>query len=216
MTMHETPTRLTEQDRGRLRKAVWLMVAAAVLALAGIFGFGGMTGAGDYFDEATSDAAVRDYYWQIWGILLPVAIAIVLSGISLFMVAGILSRMGSGWTRKVTTAAQWVVIPGSVLAAVPYLAGPDPDLPSQAELLFGFAGLVSYAAVVAMGVAILGLPMPRWTGVALILGALAAIVTFLPLFVFVGTMAGGIGILRWNRKGLEAAPAETAVAAPHR
>jgi hypothetical protein len=199
---------LTDSDRGRLRTSVWLMVAAAALALVGIFGFGGLTGAGDYFDEATRDAAVRDFYWQIWGILLPLAIATVISGISLFLLAGVLSRMGSGWTSQVTTAARWVVLPATALASVPYWLGPEIDeleLPSWFEALAGVAGMLAYAAVIAMGVAILGLPMPKWTGVGLILGALAAFATFLPLFVFVGTLAGGIGILRWNRKGLDAA-----------
>jgi hypothetical protein len=54
---------------------------------------------------------------------------------------------------------------------------------------------------------------PPWTGAAITLGALTTYVTFLPLFVLVGTLAGGIGILRWNRKGLDVqtrAPAVTA------
>ncbi len=207
--MENTRKPLAEADRRRLGVAIWLMVAAAVLALVGIFGFGAFTGAGDYFDESTSDAAVRDYYWQIWGILLPVAIAIALSGVSLFMVAGVLSRMRSGWTAVVTTVAQRVVLPASFLAAVLYLDGPEPDLPTWFDAVAGIAGMLAYASVVAMGVAILALPMPRWTGVALLLGALAAFATFLPLFVFVGTLAAGIGILRWNRKGL-AAPTDSA------
>lgn len=201
--MDGAPTPLPESDGRRLRTAVWLMVAAAALALAGIFGFGGLTGAGDYFDEATRDEAVRDHYWQIWGILLPLAIAVVISGVSLFMLAEVLSRMGSGWAAALAKVAQWVVLPAAILASVPYWMGPeidDLDLPSWAEPVAGIAGVLSYAAVVAMGVAIIGLPLPTWTGVALILGAVAAFATFLPLFVFVGTLAGGIGILRWNRR----------------
>jgi hypothetical protein len=67
-------------------------------------------------------------------------------------------------------------------------------------------------AVVAMGVAILGLPMPRWTGVALILGAVAALATFLPLFVFVGAFVSGSGILRWNARNPGAATGSPQVA----
>jgi hypothetical protein len=203
----DTPhTSLIDTDRQRLRTAVRLLVAAAALALVGIFGFGMFTGAGGYFDEATTDEALRDYYWQIWGILLPLAIATVISGVALLLMAGVLRRMRSGWTAAVTRVAQWVIVPATVLASVPYWMGPrgddGPDLPSWLEPVSGIAGTLGYAAVLAMGVAIFGLPMPKWTGAALILGALAAYVTFLPLFVFVGTLAGGIGILRWNRKGL--------------
>ena len=187
-----------------------------MLSLLGIFGFGTLTGAGGYFDEATRDEAVRDHYWQIWGILLPLAMATVISGVSLAMMAGVLSRMRSGWTASVTKVAQWVVVPATVLASVPYWLGPETDrldVPPWFEAVSGIAGTVGYAAVVAIGVAILALPMPKWTGAALILGSLAAIATFLPLFVFVGSLAGGIGILRWNQKGLDAensAPAMTA------
>jgi hypothetical protein len=200
--MDTTHTPLTDTDRQRLRTAVRLLVAAAAFALVGIFGFGMLTGAGDYFDEATTDEALRDYYWQIWGILLPLAIATVISGIALFLMAGVLRRMRTGWTSTVTRVAQWVVVPATVLASVPYWAGPGSELPSWLGAVAGIAGMLAYAAALAMGVAIFGLPMPKWTGAALILGALAAYVTFLPLFVFVGTLAGGIGILRWNRKDL--------------
>ena len=197
---------ILEVDRRRLRWAVWLMVLAAVLALVGIFGFGAFTGAGGYFDEATTDAAVRDFYWQIWGILLPLAVATVISGISLLMLAGVLAQLGRGWTAALARVAQWVVVPATVLASLPYWMGPeidDLDLPTWLAGVSGVAGVISYAAVVALGVAILGLPLPKWTGVMLILGALAAFVTFLPLFVFVGTLASGIGILRWDHKRLD-------------
>ncbi len=214
MDIPHTP--LTAPDRQRLRTAVWALVAAAVLTLLGIFGFGALTGAGGYFDEATRDEAVRDHYWQIWGILLPLAIATVISGVSLAMMAGVLSRMRSGWTASVTRVAQWLIVPATLLASMPYWLGPESDrldLPSWFEALAGIAGLLSYAAVLAMGVTIFALPLPRWTGAALILGALAAVVTFLPLFVFVGTLVGGIGILRWNKEGIvpeTSAPVETA------
>jgi hypothetical protein len=215
--MDNAPNTLTDPDRRRLRVAVWLMVAAAVLALLGIFGFGGFTGAGGYFDEATHDAAVRDHYWQIWGILLPLAVATVVSGVSLFVVAGVLSRMRRGWTSTLSRVAQVVVLPATVLASVPYWLGPEGSelgLPSWLEPVAGLAGMVAYAAVVAMGVAILGLPMPRWTGIALVLGAVAAFATFLPLFVFVGTVVGGGGILRWTAKGRVVATGAPPVAAP--
>ena len=207
---------LTDTARQRLRTAVWLLVAAAALALLGIFGFGMFTGAGGYFDEATTEEALRDYSWQIWGILLPIAIATVISGVALLLMAGVLRRIRTGWTATVNTVAQWVIVPSTVLASVPYWMGPQSegsDVPSWLEPVSGIAGMLSYAAVLAMGVTIFALPMPWWTGAALTLGALAAYVTFLPLFVFVGTLAGGIGILRWNRKGLEVqtrAPAVTA------
>lgn len=214
--MDTAHTTLTDTARQRLRTAVWLLVAAAALALLGIFGFGMFTGAGGYFDEATTEEAVRDHYWQIWGILLPIAIATVISGVALLLMAGVLRRMRTGWTAAVNTVAQWVIVPAAALASVPYWMGPSggsSDVPSWLESVSGIAGMLSYAAVLAMGVTIFALPMPKWTGAALVLGALAAYVTFLPLFVFVGTLAGGIGILRWNRKGLEGqtrVPAATA------
>lgn len=215
--MDTSPTTpLREHDRQRLRTAVWLLIVAAALALLGIFGFGMFTGAGGYFDEATTEGALRDYYWQIWGILLPIAIATVISGVALFLMAGVLKRMRTGWTATVNTVTQWVIVPAAAAASAPYWMGPqgeDSASPAWLEPVSGLAGMLSFVAVLAMGLTIFALPMPKWTGAALGLGALAAYAAFLPLFIFVGTLAGGIGILRWNRKALEAqtrAPTETA------
>ncbi len=74
------------------------------------------------------------------------------------------------------------------------------DPPAWVEAVAGASGIAAYLATIALGVAIFGLPLPTWTGVALVLGAVAAIVTYLPLFVFVGTLLGGIGILRWDAR----------------
>ncbi|MGB7817723.1 MAG: hypothetical protein WBL35_03160, partial [Ornithinibacter sp.] len=188
--------------RRRVRISVWLMVAAALVALTGIFGFGGLTGAGDYFsdDEAEHAAALQDHYWQIWGILLPLAVAVIVSGVSLFILSGVLTRIGEGWPAAVTRVVRVVVIPLTLVAAVPYLLGPDANPPSWAEAVAGTSGIAAYLATVALGVAIFGLRLPTWTGVALVLGAVAAIVTYLPLFVFVGTFVSGIGILRWDAR----------------
>ncbi len=198
----ETGTQLGDTNRNHLRISVWLMVGAAVLALVGIFGFGGLTGAGNYFssNDAESEAALRDYHWQVWGILLPIGVAIVASGVSLFILSGVLARMGTGWPVRVTTVVRAVVLPLTLLAAVPYLLGPDVDGPSWLEPIAGIAGVAAYLATAAMGVAIFGLPLPTWTGIALIVGAVLAFVSFLPLFVFVGTLVAGIGMLRWDRK----------------
>jgi len=199
---HGTDDHLDDGDRRRVRISVWLMVAAACVALTGIFGFGGLTGAGDYFsdDEAEHAAALQDHYWQIWGILLPVAVALIASGVSLFILAGVLTRTGEGWPAAVTRVVRVVVIPLVLVAAVPYLLGPDANPPSWAEAVAGTSGIAAYLATIALGVAIFGLRLPTWTGVALVLGAVAAIVTYLPLFVFVGTLIGGIGILRWDSR----------------
>ncbi len=205
-------TRLGETNRHRLRISVWLMLAAAVVALAGIFGFGGLTGAGDYFsnDDAAHEAALRDHYWQIWGILLPIGIAIVTSGVSLFILSGVLTSIGGGWTVRVTTVVRRVVLPLTVLAAVPYLLGPDLDAPSWLEPITGLSGLAAYVALVALGVAVFRLPLPTWTGIALIVGAVLAFVTFLPLFVFFGTFVGGVGMLRWDTKAAASAELQRA------
>lgn len=192
-------------DRGRLRASVWLAVAAAVLALGGIFGFGGLTGAGGYFSESEAevDAALAGYYWQIWGILLPIAIATVLSGIALFVLAGVLAPGAPGRTRTLVRAAGILVLPASVLASVPYWRGPHTDdvgLPAWVDAISGIGGLLAYAAVVALGIAMVRLPTPGWAGFVLIAGAVAALLTFLPLFVFVGTLVAGLGLLRWDAR----------------
>ena len=198
----ETGTQLGDTNRNHVRISVWLMLGAAVVALVGIFGFGGLTGAGDYFssNDAVSEAALRDHYWQIWGILLPIAVAIMASGVALFLLSGVLARMGTGWPVRVTTVVRGAVMPLTLVAAVPYLLGPDVDGPSWLEPIAGIAGVGAYLATAAMGVAIFGLPLPTWTGIALIVGAVVALVSFLPLFVFVGTLVAGIGMLRWDRK----------------
>ena len=198
----ETGHRLGHTDRRQVRVSVHLMVVAAVFALVGIFGFGGMTGAGDYFssNDAEHEEALRDHYWQIWGILLPLGAAMVASGVSLFVLSGVLSRLGTGWPSRVTNLVRLVVLPLSVLAAVPYLLGPDHDAPPWLEAITGIAGLAAYLAAAALGVAIIILPLPTWTGIALIVGVLLAAVSFLPLFLFAGTLVAGVGILRWNAR----------------
>ncbi|MFC5380940.1 hypothetical protein [Aquipuribacter nitratireducens] len=195
-------TPLDDTDRRHVRLAVWLMLAAAVVALLGIFGFGGLTGAGDYFDEdpAVSEAAVRDHYWQIWGILLPIGAAVLASGAGLFLLAGVLARIGSGWPAGVARVVRWLVLPLCVLAAVPYLLGPGTTAPGWLGPLTAISGMASYAATATLGVAVLRLPLPSWTGVALIVGVVLAAVSFLPLFVFVGTLVGGLGLLRWHAR----------------
>lgn len=208
----QTGTRLGTTNRKNLRTAVRLMVAAAVIALAGIFGFGGLTGAGDFFssNDAEHDAALADYYWQIWGILLPIAIAILLSGVALFLLAGVLASMGAGGTVRVTAVVRRLVLPLSALAAVPYLLGPDFDPPTWVTAAFGIAGIGAYLTTIALGVVIFRLPVPTWTGVALIVGAVLAVVSFLPLFVFVGTFVAGTGMLRWDRNSADAADLQRA------
>ncbi len=83
---------------------------------------------------------------------------------------------------------------------MPYLMGPDASPPSWLAPVTGISGMAAYAATIALGVAIFAVPLPRWTGASLIAGAVLAIVSFLPLFVFVGTLVGGVGILRGNSK----------------
>lgn len=194
---------LNDSERQRLRTAIWAVLAGAVLALAGIFGFGALTGAGDYFsdDKAEKAAARADYYWQIWGILVPLAIAIVISGVALFLFSGSLARITAGWRTQVVTAVHRMIVPLTVLASVPYWFGPEIDelgVPGWVDTVAAICGILGYVSTVALGVAMLGHPVPRWTGVAMILGAVLAAVTFLPLFVFVGTLLASVGLLRWS------------------
>ena len=85
------------------------------------------------------------------------------------------------------------------------MLGPDLDAPSWLEPITGLSGLAAYVALVALGVAVFRLPLPTWTGIALIVGAVLAFVTFLPLFVFFGTFVGGVGMLRWDTKAAASA-----------
>lgn len=193
-----------EHERQRLRVAIWAVLAGASLALAGIFGFGALTGAGDYFsdDEAERAAALADHYWQIWGLLLPVAIATVVSGVALFMFSGSLAPIHYGWRAKVVTWIRRAIVPLAVVASMPYWLGPEFDelgIPGWVEAVTALCGILAYAATVILGVAMLVRPLPRWTGVAMILGGILAAVSFLPLFVFVGTLLASIGLLRWSR-----------------
>ena len=195
---------LDDNERQRLRVAIWLVLGSAVLALSGIFGFGALTGAGDYFsdDEAEKAAAIADHYGQIWGILLPVAIASVVSGVALFVFAGPLTRILSGWRATVVEWVRRIIIPLSVGASVPYWFGPEfdeLDIPGWVEVVSLILGVLTSAATIALGVAMLVRPLPRWTGIAMIIGAVLAVVLFLPLFIFVGTLAASVGLLRWSR-----------------
>ena len=195
---------LDDSERHRLRVAIWLVLSGAVLALTGIFGFGALTGAGDYFsdDETERAAAIADHYGQVWGILLPVAIATVVSGVALFVFCGSLTRIVTGWRATVVEWVRRLIIPLSVCASVPYWFGPEIDeldIPGWVEVVSLIFGILTYAAAVALGVAMLTRPLPRWTGIAMIVGAVLAAVSFLPLFVFVGTLLASIGLLRWSR-----------------
>lgn len=199
-----SPELLLDDERQRLRVAIWLVLGGAVLALTGIFGFGALSGAGDYFsdDEAEKAAAIANHYWQVWGILLPVAIAIVVSGVAVFVFAASLTRIVTGWRATVVEWVRRIIIPLSVVASVPYWLGPDIDeldIPGWVEAVTLLFGALTYAAAIALGVAMLTRPLPRWTGIAMIVGAVLAVVSFLPLFVFVGTFVSSIGLLRWSR-----------------
>jgi len=196
---------LNDSERQRLRSAIWAVLGGAVLALTGIFGFGALTGAGDYFsdDKAESAAARSDYYWQIWAMLVPLAIAIVISGVALFLLSGSLARITAGWRERLITTVHRVVVPLTVLASVPYWFGPEIDelgVPGWVEAVAGISGILAYLSTVGIGVAMLGLSVPRWTGIAMIVGGVLAAVTFLPLFVFVGTLLASVGLLRWSRE----------------
>jgi hypothetical protein len=212
-------TVLNDSERQRLRSAIWAVLAGAVLALGGIFGFGALTGAGDFFsdDEAERAAARTDDYWQIWGMLVPLAIAVVISGVALFLLSGSLARIAAGRRAQAITAVHRVVIPLTVLASVPYWFGPEIDevgVPGWVEAVAGISGIIAYVSMVVLGVAMLGLAVPRWTGAAMIAGALLAVVTFLPLFVFVGTLLASIGLLRWSREPEPAGPLAGEAPAP--
>lgn len=198
--MHQ-PT-LDESERQRLRIAIWAILAGSALALTGIFGFGGFTGAGDYFGtDAERAAAIDDHYWQIWGLLLPVAIAIVISGVAIRLFSGSLLRILAG--RRATMVA-WIhrsIVPLAVVASVPYWFGPEIDdvgFPGWAEMITLICGLLANASVVVLGVTMLVRPLPRWIGIAMILGGILAVVSFLPLFVFLGMLIAAIGLLRWS------------------
>lgn len=196
---------LDENERRRLRAAIWAVLGGAVLALTGIFGFGALTDAGNYFsdDKAEKAAAVADQYWQIWGMLLPLAIATVISGVALVLLARSLERISDGWRTRIITIFARAVIPLTLLASIPYWFGPEFDslgVPGWVEAVAGISGMLAYLATIALGVAIIRLPVPTWTGVALIVGAVLALVSFLPLFVFGGTLAASFGLLRWSRE----------------
>lgn len=190
---------LSESERDRVRVMIKLVVVTAIITLAAIFGFGALTGAGDYFEGgAVGDAAAEDYYWQVWGILLPVGLAILISGGSIFFLAGTFARLRSGWTATVASIVRAVVVPAALLGAFPYLLGPGADLPGWSEAITAIGLMVANATVIGLGAIAFGLKMPRWGGIALILGALAAVATFLPLFTFVGLAIGGAALLRWS------------------
>lgn len=211
LNSHVSQPVLDDDERQRLRIAIWAILAGSALALTGIFGFGALTGAGDYFGtEAERDAAIDDHYWQIWGLLLPVAIAIVLSGVAIFLFSGSLVRILAG--RRATTVA-WIhriIVPLAVVASVPYWFGPeidDVDFPGWVDVVTLICGLLANASVVVLGAAMLVRPLPRWIGIAMILGGILAVVSFLPLFVFLGMLLASIGLLRWSGTPTAASPA---------
>jgi hypothetical protein len=201
---------LDDLARKRLRVAVRAVLAGSVLALAGIFGFGAFTGAGDYFgSDAEREAAIDDHYWQIWGLLLPVAIAIVISGVAIWLFTGSLAQVLAGRRAVIVAWIRRVIVPLAVVASVPYWFGPELDdsaFPTWAEAIALICLLLANASIVTLGAVMLVRPLPRWIGIAVILGGILAVATFLPLFVFVGLFVASIGLLRWSGSPSPAAP----------
>jgi hypothetical protein len=92
MNTHLDPTSqhtsLDGPARQRLCVVVWVVLAGSALAL---------TGAGDHFGtEIERGAAIGAHSWQIWGLLLPVASAIVVSGGAIWLITGSLAHIRAG------------------------------------------------------------------------------------------------------------------------